>query len=220
MKKVIILWFVLSVLKVNAQSYLPINGVDGVYTKMVKVERKLEFEGEPYFKEDWAFAKVTLVNNKDYVTKQARINFLTKQLEFIEQGTVLEVPLKATKVVLFPEAGVDFETDQQGVLYQKIKAGENIIWKNVTVTMKDQYSYLAGKNVILLNPSNSYYFGQDVQNLKRIKQNKKDVINIYPPEKRKIAEEFIKKNQLNMADEQDFLKVFQELSVSENSDSI
>jgi hypothetical protein len=213
MKSISVLIFVFFCWGVSsAQSYLPINGVDGVYSRVVKVEKNIEIEGNPYFNEDWKPAKVKLVNNKDYVASKARINFLSKQLEFIENDVILQVPLKATKKIDLQELSTLFETSKNGVAYQRIELNGKLIWKNVACSLKDQYSYLAGKNSVLLNRVNSYFVGSDVDDLKKIGLNKKDLYLLYSLSEKDSLEKFIKTEKLNISKEEDFFKVLQTFS--------
>jgi hypothetical protein len=196
----------------SAQSYLPINGIDGVYSRVVKVEKNIEIEGNPYFSEEWGSAKVMLVNNKDYVARKARVNFLSKQLEFIENGVILQVPLKATKKIDLQELSTLFETSKNGVAYQRIELNGKVIWKNVACSLKDQYSYLAGKNTVLLNRVDSYFVGKDVDDLKKIGLNRKDLHLLYPSSEKDSLDKFVKTGKLNISKEEDFFKVLQEFS--------
>lgn len=213
MKRVIVLLLAIFSYGVSsAQSYLPINGIDGVYSRVVKVEKNVEIEGNPYFIEEWQSARVKLVNNKDYIAGKARVNFLSKQLEFVENGVVFQVPLQATKEIDLKELSTFFETSKSGVTYQRMRLNDILIWKNVTCSLKDQYSYLAGKNTVLLNRNNSYFVGATVNDLKKINLNKKELYLLYPSSEKDSLEKFIKTEKLTISKEEDFFKVLREFS--------
>lgn len=184
--------------------------------RLMKPNRSFDEEGSPYNTKEFMEGTVTLGNGNTYKGLSVRINFLSNEVEFIDNTgneMVIALPVKEVQVktpdgIKVYRAGFSPVEDREiTAFYEVLDSGSALLLKYAEVKFSERQPYPNARFVRTYRDRTLYYMSTDGKSVKRMPKDAVEIPALLGGQQKEMMG-FIQKESIKLKREDDMIKLF------------
>lgn len=182
---------------------------DGIGGIPLSGQAYIDVKGSPYLEQDFRKGDVIMASGRKFENMDIKYDILVKKVVFIDakdgESKFFDAP-----IVSFSFKSGEFSRyffkSVDGNFYELLTNGKVPLWKGVAKSIIEDRPYGTTKAQKIIN-TNTYYYTGEVTSLKKMKADKKSIVEVLNDKSGEI-EGLIKKEGLNPKNEEELVRIF------------